>query len=224
MTKPNAPLIKICRSCGQTKPLSAFLEISGPQGSTYGDTCSACRSKASIDKNKLPTDISDGSASGTEKTIDPNAKMWGDKERKQQHEDVEIRYAEDRDKAEEQRLEQTDKTTTTADENRKRIETTKSFLDKSSYRDTLIKEATRKSATHQQIITEQVVQTEQVAKAKIKDEINLTAPFEGVAGQEKYKSAEYQRLRTLFGRGAAINHVEQLKFIDKSWGPSSRKK
>lgn len=41
----NTSLTRTCIACGIEKPLSAFLQITGARGTTYGNICSACRSK-----------------------------------------------------------------------------------------------------------------------------------------------------------------------------------
>jgi hypothetical protein len=57
-------LTKTCSACGMQKSLSAFLEASGPQGTTYGSICSACRktgmdnpSDAKADDEGAPTEF-----------------------------------------------------------------------------------------------------------------------------------------------------------------------
>ena len=49
MEKINSPT-KTCSSCGLKKPLSAFIQVSGPQGRHYGNICATCRSKDAKDK------------------------------------------------------------------------------------------------------------------------------------------------------------------------------
>lgn len=43
MQKSSPLLIKTCISCGLQKPLSAFIQLAGNKGTTYGNICSNCR-------------------------------------------------------------------------------------------------------------------------------------------------------------------------------------
>lgn len=43
-------LTKTCSSCGQEKPLSAFLMLTEHEGAGYGEICVTCRSKAAAEK------------------------------------------------------------------------------------------------------------------------------------------------------------------------------
>ncbi|GEM_PF-2583046 len=41
--KKSVPVIRTCLACGLEKPIAAFLQISGAQGTVYGNICSTCR-------------------------------------------------------------------------------------------------------------------------------------------------------------------------------------
>ncbi len=60
-------LTRVCSSCGIQKPLSAFLQITAGQGTTYGAVCASCRSKEAreqIKKNPLEEEKSSGTQAG----------------------------------------------------------------------------------------------------------------------------------------------------------------
>jgi hypothetical protein len=78
-------LNKTCLICGNKKPLAAFLQMTGAQGSLYGDVCSSCRGPgAQLDeKISLLEDDQDTTSSGL--AIDSSARNLAelqDKKRK----------------------------------------------------------------------------------------------------------------------------------------------
>jgi hypothetical protein len=58
-------LSKTCINCGLQKPLTAYLQIAGAEGSTYGNICSTCRGSGLGKKVTLPVmeDTSSSSSS-----------------------------------------------------------------------------------------------------------------------------------------------------------------
>lgn len=74
---------KNCINCGLQKPLSAFLEISGPQGSSYGNVCSTCRGSGASRKISIPDIFEEESgSSSTGLKIDHKTKVHMDLEQK----------------------------------------------------------------------------------------------------------------------------------------------
>ena len=67
------PQTKMCKSCGQEKPLSDFSQLQGPQGTIYGGICAACR-KAHLEK-LAASDPGDNSTRKTGVTIDSKVKV-----------------------------------------------------------------------------------------------------------------------------------------------------
>ena len=57
-------LTRTCSACGIEKPLSAFLQISGTQGTLYGAICATCRS-AGITGKKPTTSLDEGTTSAS---------------------------------------------------------------------------------------------------------------------------------------------------------------
>lgn len=73
MDKPDR-LKRVCSSCGEPKPLSAFLHLTGTQGTTYGNICSDCRrmvrpKKASTEAEDRSTTTSGVRIGGKEKVV-----------------------------------------------------------------------------------------------------------------------------------------------------------
>ncbi|OGT58331.1 MAG: hypothetical protein A3F14_03435 [Gammaproteobacteria bacterium RIFCSPHIGHO2_12_FULL_43_28] len=219
-----AMLMKTCSICGLQKPLSAFLQVTGPEGTNYGNICAACR-KTQPEK---PTENEEATSSTTGHKIDAKAKARGDIDKKQQLEKVEELYHEDRDKVSEKEAKRTEKITIlTAQETKQREQqkSKQSFLD-------------RHKAAQQTI--EVFGGEQQTAKEK---RIDLTAPvldtYHGL--KEKHKGVMFNQFKTWLGGGAPIgsqapgSHTagkEQAKktrettekdplvdYIDQNWTP-----
>lgn len=61
-------LVRSCLACGLEKPLAAFLQLTGTQGTVYGNICSACRSASAKGSPVVPkkeTDDGDESDGGS---------------------------------------------------------------------------------------------------------------------------------------------------------------
>jgi hypothetical protein len=98
-------LTKTCSSCGQQKPLTAFLQLSGPEGSTYGNICSSCR-RTAVEKNKGPKEKEESTTSTTGFKIDTKSKVQADTDKEQFHKEKEELYHKERDEDETIQLEQ----------------------------------------------------------------------------------------------------------------------
>jgi hypothetical protein len=84
MVKQNQ-LNKTCMSCGLQKQISAYLQISGPEGTSYGSICSTCRGSGLGKAVTIPENDSEErhSSSSTGLKIDAKAKAHIDIEKKQ---------------------------------------------------------------------------------------------------------------------------------------------
>ncbi|MBA3662521.1 MAG: hypothetical protein H0W64_12385 [Gammaproteobacteria bacterium] len=92
----NPTLTKTCSSCGIQKPLAAFLEMGGPEGTTYGTICASCR-KANRDKPRNK-EHDDSTTSHTGLKIDAKAKVQDDTDKKERLVRTEEEYYEEREK------------------------------------------------------------------------------------------------------------------------------
>lgn len=117
MNKSGYPT-KTCSSCGQRKPLSAFLQLAAPH--TYGNTCSDCR-KTTIDSSET-TKEDEGTRSTTGVKIDAKTKVQHAADKREFDKQVDDSYHEGRDKNEELNIERSEKTTQTAGSERKHRE------------------------------------------------------------------------------------------------------
>jgi hypothetical protein len=87
MAEPNQ-LSKSCIACGEEKSLSAFLQISGPQGTTYGNVCAQCRGSELDKKVTIPLEEGESETSSSPKltlTIDAKVKVHVDQVNKQKN-------------------------------------------------------------------------------------------------------------------------------------------
>jgi hypothetical protein len=84
MVKENQ-LNKTCMNCGLQKQISAFLQISGPEGTSYGNICSTCRGSGLGKVVTIPENESDErhSSSSAGLKIDAKSKIHLDIEKKQ---------------------------------------------------------------------------------------------------------------------------------------------
>lgn len=89
------PLTKTCSICGKLKPLSAFVQLAGPQGATYSNVCSSCRKRAQEPTKKEP-DERTTTSSGDK--IDAKAKVHSEVEKRQHFKHINELYREQRKK------------------------------------------------------------------------------------------------------------------------------
>lgn len=119
-------LTRVCASCGIEKPISAFLQLTGAQGTTYGSICATCRSR---DARQAKTVIKDDSSSSTTgHRIGAKQKAFIDKELYRQLKESQELDKKERNKKDESIKEKTDKTITKEKSEKKHRQT---FIEKS---------------------------------------------------------------------------------------------
>ncbi|GEM_PF-2736270 len=216
MTQQNQ-LSKTCIACGLSKPLPAFLQISGPQGTSYGNICSTCRGSGLGKKIILPPTEEEHSSSSAGLKIDSKAKQFADNEKKQNFQDKEEKQEKEAKKREKIVEKETNKTDSrNKDERRHREEyiasKQPSFINN--------KAAGIPAAKNIQIdnanVEQQTNVKQQDLQASIKEERMIkTNDFSNVyldpatAGEIKYTSAEFLKVRAWLGGGAPINRLGQ---------------
>src|SRR3990167_5780730 len=99
MNKPSQPsLTKTCVNCGQQKPLTAFLEMSVTQGTSYGNVCSSCRKTAmEMSERRKKTEAEGSTTSETGHKIDSKTKVHEAVGRREQNLEIEEKYHKERD-------------------------------------------------------------------------------------------------------------------------------
>ena len=213
MIKPTSPL-KTCANCGQQKPLSAFLQITGKE-TGYGNICATCRKTL---KDKVSKEREDSSTSHTGHKIDSKAKVQAEIDKRQQRKEKEDLYHKEREKNEIRQSEKWEKMDSTA-QDAKKYRAKTSFLNSSPKTKTVTSTPLPGSE-------------EQIAK---ESQFDFSAPvLDAGSGKEKYKSARYNQLRHQFKLwlgASAPNSTEQAKqnaeaeeqeslaeFAKKIWG------
>ncbi len=93
MDKENL-LTRVCTSCGEKKSLSAFLQLGGNQGTTYGAICSDCR-RTVIKPKQAPKESGETSTSSGNR-IGNQQKVAIELERKRQHQSLQEFYQQEK--------------------------------------------------------------------------------------------------------------------------------
>jgi hypothetical protein len=176
-------LMKTCNSCGLQKPLTAFLEVAGPEGTTYGNICASCR-KAHIDKLAKPKEPEDSTTSNTGLRIDNKSKVQEEKEKKEFYKQIEEDYVDEREKLSEKQVKQENKKLNIAAEEKKHREEKRSFLD----RPTIAKTPSKRFGIE-----------EQRAKTEIDFSVS-TENVERVSGTTKLQSVTLRAFKSFLGK------------------------
>lgn len=186
MSHSNDNLTKICNSCGQPKPLTAFLKMPGVKGTViYGNLCTDCR-KANLEKLKL-NERDETTRSGTGYKIDAKAKMADDTGKANDKLQTDHDYHEERDEKAENSLAKEAKDQQLIKKEREHRDT---FLKKPS-------ESTDKAVSGPQTAAQ--IQAAKEGKVDMK-----VAQLD--IGQVKavYQSAEFNRFKTWLGASSPI--------------------
>ena len=106
-------LNKTCINCGLQKQISAFLQISGPEGTSYGNICSTCRGSGLGKAVVIPEKEDERqSSSSTGLKIDAKSKVHIDVEKKQRiqnESELDIKEAKKKELTQDELLERKDK-------------------------------------------------------------------------------------------------------------------
>lgn len=128
--KPSTALTKTCSSCGQQKPLSAFLQLSEAQGAIYGNVCAACR-KTNAAPLLKPKDIEGSGRSSTGVGINSKTKVKDAQTKRNRFIQIEEEFFAEREEKGEKQVQQTEKRIDIAKKEQKHRESYQpSFLDK----------------------------------------------------------------------------------------------
>ena len=207
-------IAKTCINCSLQKPISAFLQITGPHGTSYGNICSTCRGSGLGKKLVIPVaEDTSTSSSATGLKIDAKSKMQADLEKK---EAVEKKQEEDKKEREKIDLKNA------AQEERKEIKQSlekkhrNNFLDTNKQTSSFLEYQSKKPedkrlGLEQQTLNEVMQNTDSAIKQEIKAKsVDLSIPHidPTQTGSLKY-GAEWKKFRTRLGGSAAINTVEQ---------------
>jgi hypothetical protein len=222
MSKQNL-LAKTCIACGLQKPISAFLQISGPQGTSYGNICSTCRGSGA-DKKVVIDQAEDGrSGSSTGLKIDSKAKVQIDRDKQAVSElkkeldltEHEKQLATSEDKAERK----DDKEVAERKHRESYIEPKKTdsfFARKTDTKLPLLRSIQEKQSLEHRTSVEHVAkketqQKDAAVKQDAKDkglDLSDIATDQIIGGKVKTTTGEYNRLKSWFGN-APMNTIDR---------------
>lgn len=189
MGKSNISLTKTCSSCGQQKPLSAFLELTGSQGTTYGNICASCR-KSHIEKLNQPAEPEESTTSTTGLKIDAKVKVKGEIDKRELFKQTEEQYLEEREKQEDKQLKHEQKVEHVAEDEKKHR---KDFIEKRSFLDS----SNKPSVTPTKVFGSEAQKAEAGKVDFTKDTSNLMR----VAGTTRTQSTVFKSFQTWLGKG-----------------------
>lgn len=241
MEKSNSALTKTCTSCGIQKPLSAFLQLSSKESATYGSICSTCRQ---ANRDKKPKDVEDASRTSTTATIDTKSKVQAEIDQKKQFQQTEEDYHAERDKDalnESDRTKKTDIGNKDQKKHRDSLLGRRSFLvaDKKTPASSTPTERAAQTAAQEAHNVDQVNKQETATKEDLKEkDIDLSAPVEDTrfGKKEKYKGTSFQHFSyaqsSIIGKSFTDSQAKTQEsakdtpseFIEKNWGPGSKKR
>lgn len=236
-------LTRTCIVCSVEKPLSAFLQITGKQGTVYGAICFSCRSAGKTEKAKPHDDERSSTSSGMR--IGAKQRLEIEQKQKQEYREREQKREEHAKKHEQvslntaERIEKQEK----AEKDHRELfieEKKKAFLNYQSKKmpasiKTLIGQP-REQTSAQTVIAEDKIRLEEASKkeeAVKKNEARVTtldamgAPI--IMSNLNRNNAIFREFLARLPKDSAIVKAfskteDPREFIEKTWGPSSRKK
>lgn len=209
MNKPTQPnLTKTCVNCGQQKPLTAFLEMSGTQGTAYGNVCSSCRKTAleAMERRKK-TEAEGSTTSETGHKIDSKTKIHDAIDKREKSQQVEEEYHKERD-LEEKVIDTVIEKKQIAEQKEKKHR--KDFLDKPRVKPVEKPASTNK--THEGVIAERTAlhnesSTQEKLAAREEDKKtkhDYTVAYQGQKFDLRFQSSVFKQFRAWLGNSAPI--------------------
>lgn len=212
MNNPQKAITKTCSNCGEQKPLSAFLELSGTTGSNYGNICSSCRKTAIENANRHP-ETDEVTTSSTGAKIDSKTKVQTEVDKREWLKLLKEQELEEREKKEKLTQKFTEKTQTIAKDEKKHRE---SYIEKRSFLDNKKKPALQ---SHTVFGGE-----EQKAAAGKLDFATGPVEVTRVAGLIKTtQSPVFQAFKNWLGNAAPIVSAAERAASQKKQAPADKK-
>lgn len=203
MAKQNPPhLTKICSNCGEQKPLSAFLQMSGTSGTAYGNICASCRKILMEEQRnrRKKTEVEGGTSSETGHKIDSKSKLHADIEKEADFHKTEEEYHKERDIMEEESLELEEEK---EEKKHKEREHREKYLKKDKKEKSPAeakKEAQQEHAEEQAEIAHGVHETHK----KTKHDFKHTFHGQQIGGQIRFQGEYFQRFKQWLGNSAPV--------------------
>lgn len=195
MGKPSNPLYKTCSSCGLQKPLSAFLQLSGTKGTTYGNVCASCRKSESEGESKSHKEEEGTRRQVGGSRIGAQERVAAETEKEKIRRDIDERYHENRDEAAVEQSEVAEKKQALAQTEKKRREKSTFLNANRSYSEA---NNNAKQTTWQEILSEEVREQQ--------PDFTKDAPTDtAIAGKSKYvQSSIFQQFMSWLNKGSAM--------------------
>lgn len=231
MKKPTLP-VRTCSHCGEEKPLAAFLQLSGSQGTVYGNICSTCRSEKAKNK-QVPTDEERGKNSGLR--IDSNAKVQIEAEQKRhekKRQETAIEDLKNRDDLISDKSNKIEKKEKAEKHHRNFLDSKnrRGFLTTTEKKIAQTKAAQKDALTqHEQHLDfhkkEETQKIEDVAK---QEALNNTTDYSsgvsidpGIGGIRFQVGGTHERLEAILGKSGFLNRLNQQRKQEKAPPPQS---
>lgn len=183
-------ILKTCSNCGLEKPLSAFMQISGDEGTVYTNICSDCR-QSMPDEVIDNTDLEGDTRVETRNTIDAKSKIVADKDKMNLKKEIDENYFDEREKNEERQIE--------------KIEKKENYLkNEKEHRDTYIKKSSFLDSSKRAPLDSEKVYGS-AAQRNEAERFNFNAPFEDTrTPQLKHSGVIYQQFKSWLGKSAPV--------------------
>lgn len=216
--KNTPPLTRTCLVCGLEKPLAAFLQITGTQGTIYGNICSSCRSTTAKDKIIPQADNDEDQSGSSGLKIDSKRKLQTEIEQKKERKKLTDDTREEKKKTDELSLEKIDrlekKEQAEKDHRKTYIEAKKkqSFLGERKKPVDTQKIQRQKNfiADHQQAIEAQKLEDATEHEQKLTGIDTTQMYLDPQFGEIKFQSAVFRRFKDWLGESAHFRMMERL--------------
>lgn len=243
---------KSCLLCGKEKSLAAYLQINGPQGTTYGNVCATCRGSELNKVAVIPAESGESESSSTGLKIDSKTKVQIERDKRKQAQDLKEGHEKEQKKLDEL-IEDHSERTDLIDKKEKthRVQ----FLEPKKNADYLNYKSVTKSPAEtkkqqQDVSLKSLIQTQKQTEADVMNKKGISEQEQGLRGinfslpattldlrQDKYKTAGFKRFAAWVGESSPIAKALKqpgktedkgkdplVEFTEKNWGPSSRNK
>ena len=213
----HSSLTKTCSVCSLQKPIAAFLQFGGADGGgSYGNICASCRKEQAENARKQKADES-GTTTRTTRTIDANARIESEAEKRKDQKEESEQYYEEREEKDVKKAEKIEQTQHIEKAEKKHRE---SFLDRPfnhAKKETITKSAAAQAAEagmKQAITNSEITRKENVIKSDIAAKDTFTQSTNITVGMdltEKFKTGSFREFLTRVGGNSPVAREIQRK-------------
>lgn len=227
-------LTKICKSCGLSKPLSAFLQMHSDGGTRYGQICASCRkTQAEAAARLRKSEAESGGASETGHRIDAKARVQAEHDKRETRETIDEDYHEGR--KDDEALDRLNKGKADV-----KLQTEKKVQSGLLNRRTFLGDNPKTTRTPTETPT--LTAGEQAQEDLKKTGFNTNAPYidPQIAGQTRFQGQAFLQYRQWLGKNSPLvkgaeaamkrdaekgkqSPEDPVEFIEHTWGPKSKR-